>query len=106
MSATTLKTPHERLTRLLKGTEVLVKEAFACGELEGYAARLAERDLEADGNWTMDRDERGEIVLRHKGEDCPQEFLSSLIMQLLDDLESDVMPEAAAAPPVDTSFIS
>jgi hypothetical protein len=75
---------------------------FDLGEKEGYALRTHERDLDSDGNWSWGEDSHGTIVLRHRGEDCPNETLSELVLHLLDSMEVEKPPtepvETPAAP--------
>lgn len=71
------------MTKYLAALQKLATQIFSLGEDEGYQLRARERDLDADGNWVWGLDSRGVIVLRHRGEDCPDETLSELVMHLI-----------------------
>lgn len=105
MSTTTPLTPRENLTKYLAAIEKLASRIFSLGEDEGYQLRTHERDLESDGNWVWGKDSREVIVLRHKGEDCPDEILSELMLHLLaiaeglPTTETPVIPETPEPAP-------
>lgn len=80
--------------KYLQVMQQLVTKVFDFGEKEGYENRIYDRDLESNGNWVWGADERGTIVLRHRGEDCPEEVLSELMLHLIS--VADGLPTAEA----------
>lgn len=91
------------MIKYLDALRSLATKVFDLGVEEGYRLRTHERDLEADGNWSWSPDSRGRVVLRHKGEDCPDETLSELVLFLLEPEVPEKTP--ATDEPADPDFL-